>query len=268
MGLLSGFALHRALGEEIPELTIEERLQTEFPLQWALLIKDYEGALSAMPMVADIDEISPITGSTALCLAAKDESADAFDMVIALVLKHLADVRQADYFGNTPLHYAAGAGNLAVVKFLIDNGSSVHSENQALATPYFTALEGKRNRVAEYLLQKGARRLTAQETQQLKSAIVLKEAIGRVQSNMKPAQGEPTIDGFRESVVASFDTAIESLQAEGNIEALKLVEGYRSSLLKAIDETPRTENMSMKEWGKELALRSSSYDPSELEVKQ
>ena len=257
MGLLSGAVLHRALGaDDSEELTVEERLQKEFPLQYALLDKDYDGALAVMPTVADIDALSPITGLTALCVASRDESADAIDMVRPLVHKHSADVRQADRLGNTPLHHAAGAGNLAVVKFLIDNGANVRAENVSGATPYFMALENKRNRIAEFLLQFGAKRLTAQETQQLNSAVVLKEAMGRVQNSMRPSEGPPTVEGFRANVISGFDTAIESLQAEGNIEAVRLVEQFRENLLRAIDETPRPEEMSMTEWGKALSVES------------
>ena len=263
MALLSGAVLHRALGADDSEvLSVEERLQQEFPLQYALLGKDYDGALAVMPTIADIDERSPITGLTALCVASKDESADAIDMVRPLVLKHLADVRQADHLGNTPLHHAAGAGNLAVVRFLIDNGANVRAENVTGATPYFTALENKRNRIAEYLLQFGAKKLTAQDTQQLNSTIVLKEAMGRVQDSMQsmqPSEGQPSVEGFRANVISGFDTAIESLQAEGNIEAVMLVEQFRENLLRAIDETPRPEEMSMTEWGKALSLKAGAF---------
>ena len=68
-----------------PEAELDyETLQREYPLHWALMVKDYNEALRLIPLAADLDAVDPL-GKTPLTIATEDESADAFDMVEALL---------------------------------------------------------------------------------------------------------------------------------------------------------------------------------------
>lgn len=141
MGLPTGVVLNRAFGADNPKPpSPQERLRAESPLHYELLFKHYDHALKAMPGIDDVDAIDSTTGLTALGLASKDESADAIDVVRPLVLTYVADVQQADAVGNTALHYASAAGNMAVVLFLIDNGADVNAANRMGITPLYFAL--------------------------------------------------------------------------------------------------------------------------------
>lgn len=142
-----------------------EALFTNSRLHFELKRNHYDHALVAMMLTEDIDMIEETTGMTALGLAAKDESADAFDMVERLVLKYGADLKLADSNGYTALHYAAAAGNLAVVKFLANFGARVDvekAEGQGYRrdgqriTPLYMAYKYDRPRVAEFLRMRGA----------------------------------------------------------------------------------------------------------------
>ena len=129
------------------------------PLLYALARKHYDQALVEMGLVPDIDAVDSQFGHTALCLAARDESSDAYDMVRALVLQYGANPDTTDGQGLTALHYATAAGNLPVVQFLLTYGADV---NAALdvggekVTPLYMAYQGQRQRVASFLLQHGA----------------------------------------------------------------------------------------------------------------
>ena len=144
-----------------------EALFNNSKLHFELKSNHYDHALVAMMRTEDIDRIEETTGMTALGLAAKDESADAFDMVEPLVLKYGADLKLADANGYTALHYASAAGNLAVVKFLANFGARVEVEKEEekekdkrgkghRITPLYMAYKYDRPRVAEFLRMRGA----------------------------------------------------------------------------------------------------------------
>ena len=135
-----------------------EALFNNSKLHFELKRNHYDHALAAMMLTEDIDMI-------ALGLAAMDESADAFDMVERLVLKYGANLKLADTNGYTALHYAAAAGNLAVVKFLANFGARVDVEKEEeqgyrreghRITPLYMAYKYDRPRVAEFLRMRGA----------------------------------------------------------------------------------------------------------------
>ncbi len=71
----------------------------------------------------DIDAIEPVTGLTVLGMAAQNETANAYDLLVPLVSVYRADVDAADRNGFMHLHYAAPAGNLFVVEFLKTRGA-------------------------------------------------------------------------------------------------------------------------------------------------
>ena len=142
-----------------------EALFNNSKLHFELKRNHYDHALVAMLLTEDIDMIEETTGMTALGLAAMDESADAFDMVEPLVLRYGADVKLADANGYTALHYAAAAGNLAVIQFLANFGARVDVEKEEekdktregrRITPLYMAYKYDRPRVAEFLRMRGA----------------------------------------------------------------------------------------------------------------
>lgn len=142
-----------------------EALFKNSKLHFELKRNHYDHALVAMMLTKDIDMIEETSGMTALGLAAMDESADAFDMVERLVLQYGADLKLADTNGYTALHYAAAAGNLAVVKFLANFGARVDVEKEEeqgyrrdghRITPLYMAYKHDRPRVAEFLRMRGA----------------------------------------------------------------------------------------------------------------
>ncbi len=74
VGMLTGISLKRGFpAGDSEELSREERLRLETPLQYALIVKRYDEALKAMSQVMDINSVSPLTGLMALCLASQDE---------------------------------------------------------------------------------------------------------------------------------------------------------------------------------------------------
>ena len=63
-------------------------------------------------------------------------------------------VNAADAAGNTPLHHAAGYGNLNVFKLLLDNGADVNAKNRRKSTPLHWAIRDEAK--VRLLLEKGA----------------------------------------------------------------------------------------------------------------
>lgn len=52
-----------------------------------------------------------------------------------VLIRACADVQVADLGGNTPLHYAARAGNLRHVAALLNHGAEVHAKKGVGLTP-------------------------------------------------------------------------------------------------------------------------------------
>lgn len=226
-----------------------EALKESSRLQYELIHKHYDNALEEMLTVEDIDAINPITGRTALGVACADESADAIDMVKPLVLTYRADVTLADAIGSTPLHYAARAGNLAVVQFLIDNGADVHAENIMGQTPLYSALERKRVRIAKILKDYGARELDEDATIELHASIALQEAMAAVQRRTgRGASGANVQEAFRDRITSSFTAASEALLSDGKVAEAQLLQSVRERLIDIVDSTPRDDGMSSMEW--------------------
>jgi len=69
-----------------------------------------------------------------------------------------ADVNQQDEQGWTPLNFAAGKGNLPLVKFLVENGADIFKSGRDRRTPYAIALAAGRVSVVKYLRETEDRR--------------------------------------------------------------------------------------------------------------
>lgn len=137
--------------------------ERDFPLHYLLRTHRYDAVLDLLPIVADLNELDH-EGRTLLTIAAKDESADAYDMVKALIERG-ADPKQQDGRGNTALYYAARAGTLAVVELLVDRyGADVNrpstdpetGEPLDFSTPLLSAAHGGRLRIIRFLESRGA----------------------------------------------------------------------------------------------------------------
>jgi len=74
------------------------------------------------------------------------------DYVAAAKLVQSGDnVNQQDEQGWTPLNYAAGKGDLSLVKLLVENGADIFKVGRDMRTPYQIALAAGRVAVAKYL---------------------------------------------------------------------------------------------------------------------
>ncbi len=142
--------------KKLQELDITE-WKHSYPLHFALRSNEYDRAIEVMRMMTDMEVKDP-WGRTPLSLAADDEAAVAYDMARAL-LQYGADPNGRDRDGLTPLHYAATAGNLAVVEMLVDRGAKIDAviedgkdEN---TTPLYLAYKKGRTRVIEFLENRG-----------------------------------------------------------------------------------------------------------------
>lgn len=67
------------------------------------------------------------------------------------LIKKGADVNQADEVGWTPLNFAAGRGDLPMVKLLVESGADIFKQGRDLRTPYMIALAAGRVSVVKYL---------------------------------------------------------------------------------------------------------------------
>jgi uncharacterized protein len=61
------------------------------------------------------------------------------------------DVNQQDEQGWTPLNFAAGKGDLSLIKLLVENGADVFKVGRDRRTPYMIALAAGRVTVVQYL---------------------------------------------------------------------------------------------------------------------
>jgi uncharacterized protein len=67
------------------------------------------------------------------------------------LIRNGADVNQQDEQGWTPLNFAAGRGDLDMVKLLVDNAADVFKVGRDQRTPYMIALAAGRVSVVRYL---------------------------------------------------------------------------------------------------------------------
>lgn len=61
------------------------------------------------------------------------------------------DINQQDQQGWTPLNFAAGKGNMSLVKLLVEKGADVFRAGRDMRTPYMIALAAGRVEVVKYL---------------------------------------------------------------------------------------------------------------------
>ncbi|WP_163150255.1 ankyrin repeat domain-containing protein [Anoxybacillus sp. MB8] len=77
--------------------------------------------------------------------------------LVQLVCQYDVDVNAVNKYGETPLLLAVQAGNVDVVRFLYEHGANVEIANQVGETPLYKAVERNFIDVATYLLEKKAK---------------------------------------------------------------------------------------------------------------
>lgn len=78
------------------------------------------------------------------------------ERVSRLLLGNPQLVNQVDAFGETPLHYAAERGNVAVTQLLLDAGANVHAQSKSARTALFGAVLNGHAGLTRLLLSHGA----------------------------------------------------------------------------------------------------------------
>lgn len=240
-----------------PETELDyEKLQREYPLHWALMVKDYDEASRLIPLTADLNALDP-TGKTPLTVATEDESADAFDMVEAL-LRMGADPALADSRGLSPLHYAARAGTLSVVHLLVDRyggdvdigptEDSPSFEINPILTPLQMAYEKGHSRIVEFLEQRGSRlpdEIAEEAQTQARVVEVFNESLNRLGFE----RTEMSDGSAREEIAVAMIEAIRTVSEESGMTAREkaMLDEYLLHLYESRNN-PIPEGMKLSEW--------------------
>mmetsp|Transcript_17517 Transcript_17517/g.50462 ORF Transcript_17517/g.50462 Transcript_17517/m.50462 type:complete len:775 (-) Transcript_17517:1217-3541(-) len=107
---------------------------------------------------SDSKGFCPIHSACALCLKDQQNSGIATE-IVRIMINAGADVSIADSNGNTPLHWAARAGDKSTAEFLLMKAAPIDAKNDRGETPLHWALRAGRRGVpvASVLLDNGAR---------------------------------------------------------------------------------------------------------------
>ncbi len=190
-------------------------------------------------------------------------------MVVPLVLKFGADPNAADSKGFAPLHYAASAGNYAVVEFLANNGADVDAENEliesASVTPLVMAYQKGRTRIANFLKLRGADEVNDALRKELEFAGAMSQA---AEGLRELPEGVDPKDSLRFRFESLGATALKHWQATGDLESIREWYAMKDRLLQALEAVPRDSGKPMDEilrgvMGKALAPVQESGDPDE-----
>lgn len=230
--------------------------ESEHPLHHALASRDYESALAAMPLMLDINASAAGEDgieAPAICLAAQDPSADAYDMAQALLERYGADPKLYDGRGLTALHYAAHNGNLAVVELLLNSGAEANAslrvaddatdaqkQQAAMLTPLYMAYQQGRYRVAALLERRGAGKVEEQALLQAKLQGALAEGYRLARQNQP--EGLSFLESVRFEQGVATVRAQEFLRAHGMHGEAAMVGDLQEVVLRLIEDTPLPES--------------------------
>lgn len=87
------------------------------------------------------------------------------DVVVKLINKK-ADLRETDYFDNEPIHIAAAANNIELVRLLVVNGVSIEEPNKRGERPIHMAIEAGAEETVLGLIEMGANFISGGEGMQ------------------------------------------------------------------------------------------------------
>ena len=204
---------------------VRERLaafERNAPLHHALHRRDYDRALPLMAAEADIDRLDPVYGMTPLGLASQDETADAIDMVQPLLRSYGADPKVVDRQDYTALHYAATAGNHAVVEALLRFGADVDAAPPTAegepVTPLLLAWRRGRHRIAALLRVHGA----TEPALEVRRELELSAALFRAAEGPARVVGGATGQAAMRAQLEAMSQATERvLREQGRLEQLE-----------------------------------------------
>lgn len=229
-----------------------ESLQRDAPLHWALRYRKYDAALKAMPLTRNVDSAAKTEfgiESRPICLAAQDPTADAYDMVRALIKRYGADPNLRDGNGLTALHYAAGTGNLAVAELLLANGADVNAGrllkqgdssqergHSASVTPLLMAYSQGRYRTAKLLEEWGADDLDEQFALTAKAQGALSAGYRMAEQNL-PDGLEP-IEALRFKSGIALEHAQNVLVENGFHREAQVLGKFEAEVLEIVEDVP------------------------------
>lgn len=246
-------------GDQDPSPQDLDAIRAASELHYALHRKSYDEALAAMLLTQDIDMIEQTTGMTALGVAARDESADAIDMVQPLVLRCGADPRVVDAGGYTALHYAAAAGNLAVVQFLVEMGAEVDVANplkEARTTPLAMAYRRGRSRIVEFLISHGAQEFDTETKTSFELEAALKAAETKwSERRLRYRRDDDLQREYRNEARAKTSVYVRALEEIGRMDVAESMQESNARLLKAIESTPAEPGMSRSDYRERVQAR-------------
>lgn len=239
------------------------RLRESSLLHYQLATRKHDQVFETLPSVEDIDAIEPVSGTTALTLAARDETSDAYDVVQAMVLRYGADPTATDRSGFTALHFAAQAGNLPVVEFLVNQGADLNATpkkrrcvncGHGVKTPLYLAYQRDRGRVVAFLESRGARPLDSetQETLDLQAEMLAILDKFKYRRPPKGIHGAALEEWHRRRLNDAFDEATNILRPSGHADTADRLDQSREPLLKALKNTPRHDGMSFTDWKRQI----------------
>ncbi|KAF7114733.1 hypothetical protein CNMCM5793_009684 [Aspergillus hiratsukae] len=165
-------------------------------------------------------------------------SAVAFgDAQFLKLIRDKGNLDQTDPYGDTALHRAARRGNLAVVKWLLNQSVSIDAAGKHRRTPLMLAVYSRNDAVVEQLLQHGAR-LDARD---VNHATVLHLAfMGKFEGMVasEPPHGtEPSLETLNSDPILKADLKC-GLPGLSNIVKMLLEAGADLEAKNAMDETP------------------------------
>jgi hypothetical protein len=132
-----------------PDPDCAEKYDAETPLMFAVGQKDVALAEFLLQQGAAVSSHSGYLQFTALHAAAGLGD----DKMVALLLKHKADVNARTRYGETPLHRAAWGGHeLAAVALIVAKGD-VDAQNDLMQTPLHCAISANRAGIVKVLLE-------------------------------------------------------------------------------------------------------------------
>ncbi len=255
-----GFAQEAADAGDESDRKKLEAIRATSELHYALYRKSYDEALAAMPLAQDIDMVEPTTGMTALGIAARDESADAIDMVQPLVLRYGADPRAVDAGGHSALHYAAAAGNLAVVQFLVEMGAEVDAMNplkEARVTPLAMAYRRGRSRIMELLISHGAEEFDPETKTSFELEAALEAAASKWSERRLHYRRDDDLQReYRDEVRAKTSVYRRALREIGRMDVATSMQESNARLLKVIESTPADPGMSRSDYREKVQARA------------